>query len=315
MSNSILVIGESLVDIVHRRDGSIEEYVGGSPANLAVALTRLGARVELTTAVGPDSHGAMILDHLASAGVTLAAEPCVLDRTATALAALDDEGVATYTFNLSGDLPETAVSESRLHVHTGSIGAVLPPGSGRVVEALAAHRGRATLSYDINARPAITGAGADLVASVEQVAAMCDLVKASDEDLEIVYPGLSVDAAARHLLGLGPSAVVVTRSEHGATCFTQSMTASIRGGTVDVVDTIAAGDTFCAALLDGLLRAGVLGRVGASSLGDLSAEVWRAILDRAAAAAEINVGRAGAAPPTIDELTAFLSAGRAYGRP
>ena len=65
-------------------------------------------------------------------------------------------------------------------------------------------RDAATISYDVNARPAITGTGPDLVDRVEQMAALSDLVKASDEDLAALYPHLGLEAAARHLLALGP---------------------------------------------------------------------------------------------------------------
>ena len=73
-------------------------------------------------------------------------------------------------------------------------------------------RGPPTVSYDVNARPAITGTGPDLVARVERTAAVADLVKASDEDLASLYPDLDITEAAAHLLALGPTAVVVTRA-------------------------------------------------------------------------------------------------------
>ena len=49
-----LVIGESLIDVVHRPDGSTQEHVGGSPANVAVGLARLGHNVALATMIGDD---------------------------------------------------------------------------------------------------------------------------------------------------------------------------------------------------------------------------------------------------------------------
>ena len=57
------------------------------------------------------------------------------------------------------------------------------------------------MTYDVNARPAITGTGPDLVARVERMAAIADLVKASDEDLAASTPSSTLAEAAAHLLG------------------------------------------------------------------------------------------------------------------
>lgn len=305
MADLFLVLGEALVDIVHR-DGATTESVGGSPANLAVALARLGNSVELATGLGSDRRGSMVAEHLRSAGVHLAADPYVLSRTSTAVATLDVDGVATYEFDVRGALPRLGSSPSRRHLHTGSIGAILEPGCDVVVQAIDDHRTTATISYDINARPAVTGGGSQLARRVEKVAKRCDLVKASDEDLAAVYPGLSPEQAARHLLLMGPAAVVVTRGAAGASCFTVDHEVSVPGVPVAVADSIAAGDTFCAGVLDGLAGAGCLGAAGRTHLASASPELWRGVLVQAATASAITVSRPGADPPTRGELDALL---------
>src|SRR4029079_6087756 len=88
--------------------------------------------------------------------------------------------------------------------------------------------------------------------------ALADLVKASDEDLEVLY-GDTVEQSVRRLLGLGPSAVVVTRGRDGATWFHAAGRVDAPATDVDVADTIGAGDTFGAAMLDALWDLDMLG--------------------------------------------------------
>lgn len=304
MSDTFLVLGESLVDVVVTRDETTEAHAGGSPGNVAVALSRLGVPVELTTAFADDEHGELVHSRLHAAGVTYAGEPRALPHTSTAIATLGADGSASYEFDVSGVLPEPPTSPARIHVHTGSIGAVLEPGRSVIERVVAAHAARATVSYDINARPALTGAGEQLVRLVEQTAAASDLVKCSDEDLVTVYPGSGVEDAAHHLLGLGPAAVVVTRGPDGATCFTAGGSYDVPGVEVAVADTIGAGDSFCAGLLDGLWREGCLGAGNRAMLRTAPETVWRRVLMRAHAVAAITVSRPGADPPTAAELPA-----------
>jgi fructokinase len=298
----VLVVGESLVDIVRKSDDSVEELAGGSPANVAVALARLGARVEFATAYAEDRLGRLLDAHFAASGVGLAGDPHVLGRTSSAVAMLDASGAASYDFDIAGELIAPAPTATPMLVHTGSLAAVLEPGSKVVSETAARLASTATVSYDINIRPAATGVGAELVRQVESLAAASDVVKASDEDLHALYSGRDVAGSARHLLDLGAGAVVETRGAGGATCHTIDGSIECRAEPVTVVDTIGAGDSFCAAMLDGLRLSGLLGAENRDALRSLPLDAWRAVLSRATRAAAITVARRGADPPTSSEL-------------
>ncbi|WP_370248921.1 PfkB family carbohydrate kinase [Nocardioides sp.] len=297
-----LVVGESLVDVVTTRAGTVE-HPGGSAANVAVALARLGRPVRFATSFADDDRGRAVATHLDRAGVVLATDPHVVARTSSAQATIGPDGAASYVFDLDWRLgPVTAVEdETPRVVHVCSLGAVLAPGAADVqalLDRLAA--GTAPfVSYDVNARPAITGTGADVVAAVEDVARRAHLVKASDEDLEGLYPELGVDAAARHLLTLGPAAVVVTRGGDGASWFADADRTDIPGVPTTVVDTIGAGDTFSAGLLDALWD-----HVGARPGAGLADVDVAAVMGHAARAAAVTVSRPGADPPTRAELDA-----------
>jgi fructokinase len=293
-----LVVGESLVDIVRRLDGETQEYAGGSAANVAVALARLGRPVRFATAYAADPHGAMVSDYLRAAGVELASDPGAVERTATAAATIGNDGAASYEFDLTWQLNPVPLEPPPVVVHTCSLGAVLEPGAADVVGLLERLRTSATVTYDINARPAITGTGPDLVAQVERVAGLADVVRASDEDLAVLWPAHNTSASVQHLLGLGPSAVVVTRGPDGATWTSTSGEVTVDSVPVQVADTIAAGDTFGAALIDALWERGHLG----GRLGPLSDKVATEVLEHAVRAAAVTVSRSGADPPWRREI-------------
>lgn len=300
--DSVLVVGESLVDIVHGADGRTTEYAGGSAANVAVALARLGRRVRFVTAWADDERGRVLADHVAAAGVELAGDPHVLTRTATAAATIGADGAASYEFDLEWRVPAVDDEPAPLVVHTCSLGAVLEPGADDVLALVERLRADATISYDVNARPAITGTGPDVVALVERMVAASDVVKASDEDLSALYPALPNEAAARALLALGPAAVVITRGGAGATWVQEAGVVEAASLPVEVADTIGAGDTFGAAVIDALWERGLLGAGHRDELRALDPGVVAEVLAHAARAAAVTVSRPGADPPYRHEL-------------
>jgi fructokinase len=302
MESDVLVVGESLVDIVHGPGGVTTEYAGGSAANVAVALARLGRPVRFATSWADDAHGRMLEDHLTAAGLALATDPHALARTATAAATIGADGAASYEFDLEWRLNAVDTTTPPRVVHTCSLGAILEPGADTVVALLAELRQVATISYDVNARPAITGTGEDVVARVERVARVSDLVKASDEDLTALYPSLPEELAARALLALGPAAVIVTRGGEGATWISDGEVVEVASMPVEVADTIGAGDTFGAAVLDALWERGLLGAEHRAELRDLGADVIAEVLVHASRAAAVTVSRPGADPPYRAEL-------------
>lgn len=303
MQRDVLVVGESLVDIVRAADGSLTEYPGGSAANVAVALARLGRPVRFATSFAEDPHGRLVAEHLAQAGVELASDPSAVARTSTAMATIGTDGAAEYEFDLDWRLnPVAEGGPDPLVVHTCSLGAVLEPGSGDVLALARQLRDRATVTYDVNARPAITGTGPDLLDRVEAMVGASDLVKASDEDLVALYPQLDLEEAARRLLSMGPGVVVVTRGDAGASWFGHEAHVEVVPVPVEVADTIGAGDTFGAAMIDALWERGRLGAERRDDLAGLGGDEVTEVLSHAARAAAITVSRPGADPPYRAEL-------------
>jgi len=300
-----VVIGESLVDIVHSADGAVSELAGCSCANVAVALARLARPTLLGTSYGFDRLGRTVDRYLAGSGVPVRgrmADPSV--RTSSAVARLDQRGAASYEFDIAWRVDVDALPAAGIVVHTGSIAAVLPPGADQVLRYVTRMRPTATISYDVNARPALFGKPDDARRSVEALVRLSDLVKASDEDVSWLFAGWSLDRVAQRWLGMGAAAVVITRGSEGSTCFARSGTTNVASERVSVADTIAAGDTFSAALIDALWVAGLLGAESRHRVAAMSSEHWHRVLTYASRLASITVSRRGADPPHLADLPA-----------
>lgn len=303
MSTHVLAVGEALVDVVRRPDGSSAEHPGGSLANVALTLGRLGRDVRLATWLGRDDRGDAVHGWLDESGVAVVPGSDGADRTSVAQATLDATGAATYDFDLEWRVPDGAAADAdTLAVHTGSIAAVLAPGSEDVRRLLDAARATSTISYDPNARPALMGAADAVRPRVEDLVALSDVVKVSDEDLAWLVPGTDPLEVARAWQRSGPAVVVVTFGGDGATAVTAAGEVAVESRPVDVVDTVGAGDSFMGALLDGLWAEGLLGGARREELRAVGTATTRRVLERCAAVAAVTVSRAGANPPRAAEL-------------
>jgi fructokinase len=295
----VLVVGEALVDIVHRADGSIDESPGGSPANVALALGRLARRPRLLTSLGDDAHGRTVRAWLEASDVVLEGTPAA--RTSTAIARLDALGAASYAFAIDWRLEGSGVDVADA-LHVGSIAATLDPGAAAVAELVDRHRGRALLTYDPNIRPSLVDDPESVRRRVRSLIERADVVKASDEDVAWLHPGASIAEVARLWCRSGPSLVVVTLGSDGCLAIAPGFGVRVPGVPVDVVDTVGAGDTFMAALIDGLLGEGAFGVRARNVLDSLGEERLSSLLERSALAASVTVSRPGADPPTRAEL-------------
>jgi fructokinase len=305
----LTVIGEGLVDVVQRSSG-IEAHVGGSPLNVAVGLARLGHPVQFVGRYGRDAYGESLAAHLRASSVMLPQAPDGLP-TSVATALVDDDGAATYTFDLAWELPGLGerlpfMLQGTTLLHTGSIATMLAPGAAAVLAAVERAHPASTISFDPNCRPSIITDADYARRQAEKFVTLSDIVKASDEDLAWLYPGVDPLESARRWLKLGgaegPAVVVVTRGADGPWGITAAGEAEFAAPRVEVADTVGAGDSFMAALLSGVVDRGLDGAQNRADLRALPAEGLTALLAHASRAAAVTVSRAGANPPTRAEL-------------
>src|SRR5690606_11531000 len=134
----------------------------------------------------------------------------------------DADRNATYEFDIHWNLAPVPVESDDVHLHAGCLATALEPGAGRAREEMATSREAATLSYDPNIRPGIMGDLESVKDGVEDLLTLVDVVKASSDDVELLYPERSVEEVIDHWLSLGPALVVLTRGADGVTYRTRS---------------------------------------------------------------------------------------------
>jgi len=302
-SRPIMVVGESLVDIVSGPDGQVlETWPGGSPLNVAVGLARLQVPTLLLTSLGADEHAALVTRHLAESGVRLASSSPGSGATSVAHARLDEHGAATYRFDLTWEPPAVSLPDNLQALHTGSLATVLEPGAkatrSLVDDAIAAG---ATITFDPNVRPALSPGRDEAWRSVRQWASLAHVVKLSDDDAEYLSAGSRIGEVIDHLLSAERTRlVVVTCGADGATLATERERVHVEAPRTSVVDTVGAGDSFMSALISDMA-----GRELADPqrLTDTPRQRLQQIGAFAVTAAAITCSRRGADPPYRREVT------------
>ena len=292
----VVVVGEALIDVVTAPEGT-SEHPGGSPANVAYGLGRLGVNTGLLTSIGDDERGSAIETHLRNAGVTLLPGSYSRGRTASATATVARDGSASYGFDISWALEPVAPAYVPKILHTGSIATFLSPGAGAVKSMLEQAHGHCMVTYDPNIRPALLGSHAEAKSIFEDLVHLTDVVKLSDEDARWLYPRTDLEDTAARILGLGAGLAVITKGSHGSMLATAETRLNIPSVESGVADTIGAGDSYMAALILGLLTRGTDG---------LAPGVLEQLGRTASMAAAITVRRPGANPPTLEELRTHL---------
>lgn len=309
----ITVVGESLVDLIEDASGEAVGHPGGSPANVAVALARLGQPTTLLTQLGDDAYGRLLRAHLAGNGVRLdPASVPDLPRTGVARTRVGADGQARYDFDIAWrSFPDRAgLGSGARCLHTGSLATVLEPGADDVLALVRDRRASTMISYDPNCRPALMGDRTTARQRVEELVAVSDVVKVSLEDLAWLYPGRGYEELGRQWLAPGASVVVVTCGDGGAWAVARSGAVRVDARPVRVADTVGAGDAFTAGLLAGLARRDLLGAARRAALGAVGRDMLGAVLAEAAHVAALTCTRRGAEPPTRAELAADLADAR-----
>jgi fructokinase len=312
----VAVAGEALVDLVPAPVGDYFEIApGGSPANVALGLARLGVPARLLARIADDMLGRRIREHLTHNGVQLDHAVRAQEQTSLAMVSLDADGSPAYDFRINGTADwqwtpaevagalEPGPSGPVVALHSGSLALTTPPGDGVLRDLLVRASETVTISYDPNCRPMLMGHPQAVLEGVHSLLGVADVVKVSSEDLRWLVPGMTPEQVVDDWLSRGPRLVAVTLGAEGVLAGTSSGLQVRRPGvSVKVIDTVGAGDTFSAALLAGLHDAGLLGAEKREALGALDYSTLDEVLHDAILAAAICCSRRGADPPTRGDL-------------
>ena len=293
---SIWVCGEVLIDIL-----PTGPVVGGGPANTAKALARLGHDVHFIDGISNDAYGQSARAELLRDGVKLDQALASDKPTCTATVTLDAAGGASYEFLIDGTatfdfapswLPDPYRYQPQV-LHIGTLVTMIEPGASALYDWAMQVAELAPIVFDPNIRPSVQPDRDLYEAAVEKWAALSAVIKVSDDDLAWLFPGQAIEDVANRWINDGAFLVVVTQGANGIMGYTSEGRVEVPGVKVDVVDTVGAGDTVGAIVVEAMLTHGLV---------ELRGELLRGVLARAAAAAAITCSRKGAQPPFKHEL-------------
>jgi fructokinase len=314
----IVVIGEALIDLISKESGSYQAVVGGANANVALALAVRGEKQAFLGRVSSDGFGQQIRNHLSSNGVNLDYSIAAQEQTTLAVATIDQAGVASYSFYIKetadwgwtkDELPtlEKLMGLGVNAIQYGCLTMAIGPGN-KVIEKWLSEiyeSNLITLSHDLNIRPAIGFERAVERARVENLNQISHIIKASDADIEWLYDlpaGSNLDQIASEW-SVG-KLVIITRGDDGVSLFTDGKRTDVPGFSIQLSDTVGAGDTFIATFLAELNAGGALGENSVEKIGKLEIEKLVEFARAANAAAAIVCERTGCQPPTKAEILA-----------
>ena len=296
----VWVAGEVLIDLIPHGSGR-KPIVGGGPANTAKALSRLGIDTQFIDGISSDEYGQIAKNKLVTAGVKLDYVKYSDKPICLAIVSLSDSRSATYefvientaTFDFTSEwLPNPQTDRPSL-LHIGTLAAAIEPGASVLFKWAQSVAKVAPIVFDPNIRPAVISDRAQYVGRVERWIAISSAVKISDDDLKWLYPSIEIEQVVNNWLTKGPSLVVVTYGDTGLTGYRKGEVVSVGAVKVKVADTVGAGDTVGAVLVEAIVKDG---------LAILTDSRLESMLKRAAKAAAITVSRVGANPPTSEEL-------------
>jgi fructokinase len=300
---SIWVCGEVLIDMIPVAPGSEDRvpHVGGGPANTAKALARLGHEVHFIDGISTDQYGVAARKELTDDEVKLDLALTSDKPTCRAIVSLNENGGASYIFEIDGTatfdfsldwLPDPSRYKPNV-LHIGTLVTIIQPGADVLYDWALQVAEFAPIVFDPNIRPSVMGDRDLYEAAVEKWAAISSVIKVSDDDLAWLFPDKSVTEVATRWVNDGAALVVVTRGADGLIGFTADGAVEVPGAKITVVDTVGAGDTVGAIIVEAMVEKGIM---------SLTGEVLAATLTRAATAAGITCSRKGAQPPYKHEL-------------
>ena len=275
----ILSTGEILWDIV---EGG--EFLGGAPLNFSVTSQKLGSFVSLLTGVGDDELGRKALQQMNSLGLKTDFVQIVREApTGTALVTLDDSGSATFrigrpaafdVLNVNSGLIERCQTARPDWIYFGTL-ANAHASNEELLHSLVEQLQPLRCFYDMNLRD-----GHWSLPLIERLSALATVIKLNDEEAKRIF-GLKFGSlpytlerfCQRWSEAFGAQQICVTMGSAGCALYSDNVFQTFRGYSVDVVDTVGAGDAFAAGLLYGLDRGWLPQRIAsfANALGAMIA--------------------------------------------
>lgn len=273
-NKKLIAIGEALIDFIPNKTGcafsEVTEFapkVGGAPANVCGAFSRLGGKSMLITQLGNDPFGHKIANELATFGIDTSAIRFTEEaNTALAFVSLEKDGNRTFSFyrKPSADmlLAPVQIDEKwfddsyALHFCSVSLGD-FPMKDAHIRAIEIARKNGMLISFDPNLRFPLWNDKNKLHSRVNEFIPLCDILKISDEELEFITGENDIKKAAPKLFAKGVKLIAYTCGKDGAYTFTENAEAFSPAEKVNAVDTTGAGDGFIGSFLWKLQSLGI----------------------------------------------------------
>jgi fructokinase len=267
---TIWVCGEVLIDLIPGADGVRVGHVGGGPANTAKALARMGHDVQFIDGLSTDEDGQAARKNLLDDEVKLDLALTSDKPTCLAIVSLDAKGGASYEFKIAGTatfdfsldwLPDPSRYKPNV-LHIGTLVTAIQPCADVLYDWALQVAEFAPIIFDPNIRPAVLSDRDAYVALVEKWVAISSVIKVSDDDLVWLYPGQELADIASRWVRDGVALVVVTHGAQGLVGYTAEGATKVDGVKIDVADTVGAGDTVGAIIVEAMVEKGIMTLIG-----------------------------------------------------
>ncbi|MBQ8575012.1 MAG: carbohydrate kinase [Clostridia bacterium] len=257
--NDITSLGEILIDFTSQGVNGQGQRVfaqnaGGAPANVAVAVARLGGKSAFAGKAGNDMHGRFLKSTLENNGVHCSS--LILDDdyfTTLAFVDLKEDGEREFSFArkhgadkmlTKKDIPLDLIKNSKVF-HFGSVSLTDEPSrSATLYAAEEARNAGVTVAYDPNYRASLWDSKEKATWEMRQAAQLADLIKISDEEAKLLTGESDCEKAAEKLTANRTKIAVVTLGKDGAYVRTKDGGKFVKGFAVNAVDCTGAGDAF-----------------------------------------------------------------------
>lgn len=311
-----VVCGEALYDVFAQghpaADGSVglRGIAGGSPFNVAIGMARMGVTTGLLASLSQDMFGEALLMRLRAEGVS---DACIIRKerpTTLSVVGLDRDGSPNYAFYgdrgadlclMEADLPTFGTDV--VGFHFGSYSMVAGE-TARTLFGLVSREQHRFISYDANVRLNVEPALEIWRSRIREMLKVATVMKLSEEDVALLWPGSNAEALALDWAGQGPSLVALTLGSRGAVAFAGNRRIDVEAPAIDVIDTVGAGDAFMAQLLSALCEQDLLSR---PAIGAMPADRLQDLLRRSVVAASMTCARRGADPPSRTEIAKAMA--------
>nr|BAL70277.1 6-phosphfructokinase [Microbulbifer sp. JAM-3301] len=310
----VSVFGEALIDLIETPGGYFEPHVGGSPFNVCRGFARMGLACDYLAPISSDRMG----DRIAAAALAESIDIGRVARsprpTSLALVSIGNDGQPNYRLYREGvaDLDiDTKALVDAVHpqcrlFHSGSL-ALVAEMEATLAEVFARLHARGIpVSIDANLRSGVARDTGAYVAAVKRLIGCADILKVSDEDLQLLGVREPLGFCEALLRDGQARLVAFTEGALGATLISGQGRVQQPAELPETLgDTVGAGDTFFAALLSYLLHNDLL-QGGDAALDSAALGRGLAFAQRAAS---INVSRRGCSPPTLGEVQCVFATG------